>query len=98
MTVDLEHLEILDPIDIPFVNSEDGGPAGSLSWSEITNKPSAFPPIQHNHNQEEVTGLPAVIDEVNSLEASISEIEDGPSLAIGVDQLIDPDLLAIMNS
>jgi len=40
------------------VASGDGGSGGgSVDWSAILNKPTAFPPVTHTHLQSEVSGL-----------------------------------------
>jgi hypothetical protein len=79
MTVDLEHLEIMDPIDIPFVNSDAEGPPGTVSWVEVTGKPATFPPSAHTHAQQDVDNL---VDEINSLEAAVANLDDLPDLVV----------------
>jgi hypothetical protein len=39
-----------------------GGGGGASSWSEITGKPSTFPPSTHSHAVADVSGLQAALD------------------------------------
>ncbi|NLD21674.1 MAG: hypothetical protein GX664_04210 [Bacteroidales bacterium] len=45
---------------------------GSVSWENIENKPTKFPPTSHSHSVSDITGLQA---ELNSLKSRISELE-----------------------
>ncbi|PXY20317.1 hypothetical protein [Prauserella endophytica] len=51
--------------------------AGSVAWTEVTGKPSAFPPSPHTHAPADVAGLPAALVDIDTrldaLEAAPAE-------------------------
>src|SRR5262252_7297176 len=60
------------------------GPSGSNSWSEMTSKPSTFPPSPHTHPQSDVTGLVAALNSKAALTTVIptsSSITGGGALS-----------------
>ena len=38
-----------------------GGSSGSVSWSDVTNKPSTFTPSSHTHSTSEISGLDSYV-------------------------------------
>lgn len=64
---------------VALVN-EDGTPwtpdgdSSAPSWSDITDKPSTFTPASHTHGIEDVDGLQAIIDD---LESRVAALESG---------------------
>lgn len=57
---------------------------GSPAWTEITGKPSTFPPSTHTHAVADVTGLQAALDghatdaELAAIEGRVTALEDAP--------------------
>jgi hypothetical protein len=55
---------------------------GDPAWSEITGKPSTFPPEAHTHPSADVVGLDAVIvgigSDVGELDTRVTALEDAP--------------------
>lgn len=89
LTLDDDFVEIREPVEIPFVNTEGTGQPGSISWGSITGKPATFTPSAHQHNQTDVIGLVSVI---NSLEDDITEIETDFDYATNLEAFLTPGL------
>lgn len=60
-----------------------GGEAVEITWSEVTGKPSTFPPETHTHGWSEVTGRPSTfppeththdVADVTGLQAIIDDL------------------------
>ena len=45
-----------------FVEPPGGSGGGTVGWTDVTGKPTAFPPTSHNHAIGEVAGLQAALD------------------------------------
>lgn len=55
-----------------IVKLGDGEALSKVEWNAILNKPTKFPPEDHNHKQSEIDGL---TDALNTININISEIE-----------------------
>lgn len=55
-------------------NPVDVGGGGSVSWGSVTNKPSTFTPSDHEHDINDVTGLQAALD---NLQTQIDSLSNG---------------------
>lgn len=52
----------------------DGGAAESVDWENVHNKPSSFPPVEHTHKADDVSGLSRV-----ALTGSYDDLIDKPT-------------------
>ena len=55
-----------DPLQSPDTGGGGGGPT-SVTWSDVTGKPSTFPPSSHTHSISDVTGLQTALDGKSSI-------------------------------
>jgi hypothetical protein len=71
---------------------------GSLSWLDLTDKPSTFPPSSHTHVMSDVTGLDSVLSSKADLVGGVLPTSQLPALAV-VDFLgsvsVGPAMLAL---
>lgn len=45
----------------PVVNNTGGSSSSSVSWSDVTNKPSTFAPSSHTHSTSDISGLASFV-------------------------------------
>lgn len=55
-----------DPLQSPDTGGGGGGPT-SVTWSDVTGKPSTFPPSSHTHSISDVTSLQTALDGKSSI-------------------------------
>lgn len=46
-----------------------GGPSGPVSWNDLTDKPSEFPPESHSHSYNDLSDLPTIPDAYSKSES-----------------------------
>ena len=57
-----------------IIRLSDGDAVSVINWSDIQGKPTEYPPEDHEHDQDEINGLPEKLDEIDG---SISDLEGG---------------------
>lgn len=53
------------------------GQWANITWSDITGRPSSFPPASHNHKKNEITDFPSSLKNPNALTISLNGTSQG---------------------
>lgn len=63
--------------DASYSGGGDGGDGGPVSWTQVRNKPTTFPPSSHTHPLGDVSGLQAALDaKVGNTDPRLSDARD----------------------
>lgn len=79
---------------IDFYFNRETGTEGSTSWSDITGKPTTYPPTAHDHTIAEVTGLGTALDGKQPIGDYATEAYVGAA----IDAIPGPDLSGLVSS
>lgn len=52
---------VKDYINVIKISAKGGSSGGSVSWSDVTNKPSTFTPSSHTHSTSDISGLSSYV-------------------------------------
>lgn len=66
----------IDIIARGMAANAEGGGGGSTSWSDITGKPSTFPPSSHTHTTSDISDIDTAIESAIASSSAVSDIED----------------------
>lgn len=66
----------IDIIARGMAASAEGGGGGAPSWSDITGKPSTFPPSSHTHTTSDISDIDTAIESAIASSSAVSDIED----------------------
>lgn len=67
---------IADTWYVLFAAGEGGSSSGSVSWGDVTGKPSTYPPAAHTHEISQVDGLQDALDNAGKVKSVNGQLPD----------------------